>query len=159
MRTLRLFAVVIGGLLFAAAAIEAVRWRVSGDRSNWVTLKDPGADTISVAEGPEAFLSLLQSAPSPAWASARGSSGSHEGAGQGADAGRVVNLPKGTHAEVIDRGEFDGHEFRPPTPGSIAAKRSAGMVEALEVRVRDGTFKGTVGWTLPDLMQHDVAWP
>ena len=166
MRRLTIVVAVTGGILFAAAGTEVLRWHVNGTRSSWVTLKDPSSPTINIAEDPDSFLVLLRSAPSPVWGRARDDN--HyvkevpDVQGRYALAlrdGRIVKLPNGTHAEVINRAEFDGSGFQPPTPGSIEAKRAAGRFEVLEIRVREGTFRGAVGWILPDLMQHDVTWP
>src|SRR5579863_219409 len=160
----------IGALfLLVGAVAETARWRMAGSRSSWVTLKDPTAKSVSVAVGVDAFALLLMSPPSPAW---KEQVGALDVIGPGVDpsiarkmydsarsSGQIVELPNGTHGEVIDRTAFAGGRFFPPAPGSLAEKRSQGRFEVLEVRVRDGHFKGMTGWTLPELMQHDVAWP
>ena len=153
----------IGGLLLVAGVTETIRWRLAGARSNWVTLQDTRSGSVSIAKDAESFLSLLRSAPSPVWerqardlpdVSVSPTSYASERL-----AGRIMDLPNGTHGEVVDRAEFGGQEFEPVTPGSATAKRGAGRFEVVEIRVRDGVFKGAVGWTLPEFMQHDVAWP
>lgn len=166
MRKLTIVAAVAVGILIAVGATGIVIWNVNGSRSSWVTLKDPGGSTMNIAEDPESFEMLLRSSRSPVWARARDDS---QYVKEGSDvqaryasalhAGRIVALPNGTRAEVIDRAEFDGSAFQPPTPGSMREKLEAGRFEVLEIRVREGAFKGTTGWTLPDLMQHDVVWP
>jgi hypothetical protein len=157
---------IITAFVLAALATELTRWHVAGDRSNWVTLNDATSSSVVVASDLEGIKVLCASPPSQAWKQRVSPSASkntlasvREQYGVAVRSRRVVELPNGTRARVVGRADFVDQRFQAPKPMSAAELRHEGGVELIQIEIREGPNKGLTGWLLPELVQHEVAWP
>jgi hypothetical protein len=159
------FLVIVAVAVLAGLTGEFIRWRLAGEHSSWVILKDPSAPRVAVGTDAQGLRSLIEASPSPTWKHAGAvrssttppvTSLTYEAAVR---TGHIVELPNKTRAKVIDRAELTAQGLRPPTTSSGAGLRREGVVEVIEIEVREGPHKGLIAWLLPDLMQHEVAWP
>lgn len=144
----------IGGALAvtSALAIEMARWYIAGKHSTWVILNDPTAASVAIAADLDAFRMLAITKPSKAWAAyyedhpseatALGDRRIDESELKNLVAsGRIKKLPNGTRAE------------------EMRGRSTSNVIRAVRIKVRDGPSAGTEGWTLPEVVQHEVAWP
>jgi len=148
------------GVAVVIVAVEYVRWYVAGLHYNQVTLNDPSAESVALATDLDAYRVLLDARPSPAWKRYYDQVITEKGLERvfkqdvqilpklRAD-GRIVALPNGTHAVQVDR-------IRISAPGNPLHFYS---VEAVKVRIGDASHKRLNAWTLPELVQHHIAWP
>jgi hypothetical protein len=157
---------ILAALVLAALATEATRWRLAGGRSSWVTLNDPTWSNVVIASNLEGLDVLLAAPPSRAWKQVSRPSapksdfpGGRQGYAAAVRSHSIVELPNGTRAKVVDRADFVDQRFLAPTAMSAAELRHAGGIELIRIEVREGPDKGLTGWVLPELVQHEVAWP
>jgi hypothetical protein len=154
----------VSGWLFSllvalvVVTIVAVSLYLAGLHSNWITLNDRSASSISVATDLDAYRILLSAGPSPIWQE-YAQRITREGLGHVTRdlpafrrmqaAGRIIELPNGTRAIQEDQIVLTAY--------NNALYRTA--FQAFKIRVRKGPRKGLEAWTSPDLVRHEGPPP
>jgi hypothetical protein len=154
--------------LVGVVVIESIRWYVAGIHSAWVVLNDESSDAAILAKDLEAFRIASAAQPSQLWRvyfRDQGARSEFVTVTPFADAeyrnalatGRILRIQNRSKAVEIDRKAFSGFSLQPPRSGIDDTQYI--RVKAVKVRIREGPQAGVEGWTLPEVMQHEVAWP
>lgn len=148
-------------ILCSLVSIEIFRWYVAGSRQNWIILTDHTASKVVVALDLDSFKILVAHRPSGAWDEylERGPVGlfhcDAEAFNRAKAAGRIIYLPNGTGAldlrREVDFGDLLGDSFK---ENKLQIHRIA-----VEIKFREGPHKDLKAWVIPELIQHEIAWP
>lgn len=115
-------------------------------------LSDPRAAAVDLSGDVGALVAVVDSR-------LRGSDAAWDQLRAARAAGRVVALPNGTRARLLDRQYLIGGRLIAPYPTTLAEMRRRSVIEVDRVVVADGPYRGAEGWVDGSFARPVLAMP